>query len=364
MAKSRATNIKIRISVAALYMGKNVYASVKAYSKKGNLLSRSDFQTLAESRDLDELMTRIKNTTYADAVSGVQKPYTSQGIESALRGHLAEVHHSITRTAGDSASMLDAYYMRFMITNLKVILKGKVLGKKQENLEKYLNLRAEELARQRDVVVKALVAKDLEEAVASLGSAKFGEEISKAASAYSSSKNIQIFDTYFDKIIYKQLGKAIQNTRKRDVTRLVGMDVDFYNLLSVVRGKLWGLDDAQIEDLIVSSTPSISRDLLGRMIAAASIHDAFAELSSTRYRMLIPDAEGELDAVAQFERAFEMAIYAASARAFTRMFSLATIIGITKLTSYEVRNMAAIAYAVEQSIPAETTMSKLILKEE
>jgi len=67
-------------------MGKSVYASVKAYSKKGKLLARSDFQTLAESRDLDELMTRIKNTTYADAVSEVQKPYTSQGIESALEG--------------------------------------------------------------------------------------------------------------------------------------------------------------------------------------------------------------------------------------------------------------------------------------
>jgi V/A-type H+-transporting ATPase subunit C len=45
------------------------------------------------------------------------------------------------------------------------------------------------------------------------------------------------------------------------------------------------------------------------------------------------------------------------------MFSLATIVGITKLTGYEVRNIAAIAYAVEQKISSETTMSKLILDE-
>ncbi|MCE2498374.1 MAG: V-type ATPase subunit [Nitrosopumilaceae archaeon] len=342
-------------------MGKSVYASVKAYSKKGKLLARSDFQTLAESRDLDELMTRIKNTTYADAVSEVQKPYTSQGIESALRGHLAEVHHSIARTAGGSSRLLDAYYMKFIITNLKIILKGKVLGKSQEELERHLNLRAEELIKQRDVVVKALVAKDLEEAVASLGSAQFGEDIARAAAAYNDKKNIQVFDTYFDKILYRQLGSAIQGTRELDATRLIGMDVDFYNLLSVARGKLWGLDDAQIEDLIVSSTPLISRELLGRMISAGTVSDAFAELSATRYKVLVPDADNDLDAVARFERAFEMAIYAASARAFTRMFSFATVIGITKLTSYEVRNMAAIAYAVEQGIPAETTMSKLIL---
>ena len=78
-------------------MGKNVYASVKSYSQRGKLLNRSDFQTLAESRDLEELMTRIKNTIYGDAVSDVQKPYSSQGIESGLRGHLADVHYSIAK---------------------------------------------------------------------------------------------------------------------------------------------------------------------------------------------------------------------------------------------------------------------------
>lgn len=343
-------------------MGKNVYASVKSYSQRGKLLKKADFQTLAESRDLEELMTRIKNTIYGEAVADVQKPYTSQGIESALRGHLADVHYSIAKTAGDS-DILDAYYMKFIISNLKQILKGKVLGKSQEEIETHINLRAEELIKQRDIIVKALVSKDLEETVASLNSVQFGEEISKAAALYNEKKNIQIFDTYFDKILYQQLGRALKNTRDRDVIKLVGTDVDFYNLLSVIRGKFWGLDDSQIEDLIVTQTPSVPRELLGRMMSAASVRDTFAELSNTKYKSLIPEVENELDAVAEFERAFEMSLYHSSARAFTKMFSFATIIGITKLTAFEVRNMAAIAYAVEQKIPTETTMSKMILEE-
>ena len=343
-------------------MGKNVYASVKSYSQRGKLLKKADLQTLAESRDLDELMTRIKNTIYGDAISDVQKPYTSQSIESGLRGHLAGVHYSIAKTAGDS-NILDAYYMKFIISNLKQILKGKVLGKSQEEIETHINLRAEELIKQRDVIIKALVSKDLEETVASLNSVQFGDEISKAASLYNETKNIQVFDTYFDKILYQQLGRALKNTRDREVIKLVGMDVDFYNLLSVIRGKFWGLDDSQIEDLIVSQTPSVPKELLQRMMAAATIRDAFAELSNTKYKNLIPDVENELDAVAQFERSFEMALYNSSARSFTKMFSFATIIGITKLTAFEVRNLAAIAYAVEQKIATDITMSKLIVKE-
>ncbi len=342
---------------------KNVYASVKSYSQRGKLLKKADFQTLAESRDLEELMTRIKNTIYGEAVSDVEKPYTSHGIESALRSHLADVHYGIAKTAGDSP-ILDAYYMKFIILNLKVILKGKVLGKSQEDIESYVNLHAEELIKQRDIIIKALVAKDLEEVVASLNAVQFGEEIGKAASLYNETKNIQVFDTYFDKILYQHLGRALKNTRDRDVIRLVGMDVDFYNLLSVIRGKLWELDESQIEDLVVVTTPTAPRELLSRMMAAATVKDALNELSNTRYKSLIPESENELDAVAEFERSFEMAIYHASTRSFTKMFSFATIIAITKLTSFEVRNLAAIAYAVEQKIPTETTMSKLILEEE
>ncbi len=341
---------------------KNVYASVKSYSKRGKLLKKSDFQTLAESRDLDELMTRIKNTIYGDSISEVQKPYTSQGIESALRSHLADTHYSIAKTSGNSG-VLDAYYMKFIVSNLKSILKGKALGKPQEEIETHVNLHAEELIKQRDVVIKALVSKDLEEAVASLNSVQFGEEIAKAAALYSERKNVQIFDTYFDKILIQHLAGAMKNYADKDATKLVGMDVDFYNILSVIRGKFWGLKEEQIQDLIVAQTPT-AKELLGRMIAAATIKDAFNELSNTKYKTIIPQTEKELDAIAEFERAFEMAIYQTAIRSFTKMFSFATIVGITKLTAFEVRNLAAIAFAVEQKIPTEITMSKLILEVE
>ena len=99
-------------------------------------------------------------------------------------------------------------------------------------------------------------------------------------------------------------------------------------------------------------------------MSAATVRDAFNELTTTKYKDLIPQNENELDAIAEFERAFEIAIYENSIKSFTKMFSFATVVGITKLTSFEVRNLAAIAFAVEQKIPTETTMSKLILQAE
>jgi V/A-type H+-transporting ATPase subunit C len=339
-----------------------VFASVKSYSKRGRLLAKSEFQTLAESRDLDELITRIKNTVYADAVSKISKPYTSEKIESALRSNLADVHYSIAKTGGGS-KVLDAYYIKFIIWNLKLILKGRVLGKTQEEIEPQLNLHAEELIKQRDVILKALIAKDLEEIVSSLNSTVFGEDIAKAVALYNDKKNIQIFDIYFDKILVKQLSAALRIAGDKDLARPVGMNIDFYNLHSIVRGKFWGLDDQQIEDLIVSQTSSAPKDLLARMIAAESVKDSLNELSATKYKDLIPQAEEDIDAISEFERAFEMAIYQSAKNTFTRMFSAATSVGITQLTAFEVRNLASIAFAVEQKIPPQTTMSKIIVEE-
>ena len=59
----------------------------------------------------------------------------------------------------------------------------------------------------------------------------------------------------------------------------------------------------------------------------------------------------------------EMGYYKAINGAFSKMFNFATVIGISKLIGYEVRNIGSIAFGVEQKIPVETTMSKLIIKE-
>lgn len=340
-----------------------VFASVKSYSQRGKLLSKAQLQTLAESRDLDELITRIKDTKYGNAVSKLVKPFDAAKIEAALRSELADIHYSISKTAGH-ADVLDAYYLKFIISNLKQILKGKALGKSQEEIEQHLNLHAEELIGQRDIIVKALVSKDLEEVVSSLSSIGFGEEIAKAVSLYNDRKDPQVFDVFLDKILYQQLGSAVRNSRDIELIRFVGMDIDFYNILSILRGKFWDLNEEQIQSLIVTHTPSIPKDFLGKLISSDSVKGVFEELAATRYRDLVPQTEDDLEAVSQFEHSFEMAIYRAANKSFSRMFSFSTIVGIAKLTAYEVRNIAAIAFAVEQKIPPQTTMSRLIVEQE
>ena len=115
--------------------------------------------------------------------------------------------------------------------------------------------------------------------------------------------------------------------------------------------------------MVVSASVNIPNQVMERMMAAESVRDAIDELTTTRYKDLVPETEDEVEAIAEFEHAFEMAYYKAINGAFSKMFSFATVVGISKLIGYEVRNIGAIAFAVEQKIPVETTMSKLIIRE-
>ena len=338
-----------------------VFSSIKSFGTRGNLLSKKELQTFAESRDLNELVTRIKNTSYADSIAKVTTPFTAEKIESPLRSHLAEVHHSLSKSAG-SPDVLNVYYLKFLIWNLKLIFKGKVLGIPYEQIEPKINLHAEELIGRRDIIVRALGSKDIEEAASGLASSEFGEEVTKAVSLYNEKKDLQVFDMYLEKTFLKRLVRAMKRSADKDIVPMVRMDVDFYNLLSVIRGKFWGLEEQQIQDLIVAYTSTVSKDLIQRLVAMESVEDQFGELVDSYYKELIPETNVPIEAISQFERSFEIKIYRLANKTFTKMFSLSTVLGILKLTGYEVRNISAIAYAVQQKIDPQTTLSKLIIE--
>jgi V/A-type H+-transporting ATPase subunit C len=146
-------------------MPSKIFGTVLSHGLRGRMLTKGELQTLAESRDMEELVTRTKNTVYLDALAKLTKPYTAEKVEGALREYMVNMHAKMVTIAGGS-TILDAYFVKYITMDLKLVLKGKALGKTYEELLPKINLRAEELVGRRDLVIKALVAKDLDEAVA------------------------------------------------------------------------------------------------------------------------------------------------------------------------------------------------------
>jgi V/A-type H+-transporting ATPase subunit C len=342
-------------------MPNKIFGTVVAHSLRGKMLSKSELQTLAESRDIEELVTRMKNTVYLDALAKLTRPFTAEKVEGALREHLVNQHAKMVNIANGSA-ILNAYFVRHITWNLKIILKGKAMGRTYEELLPKINLRAEELVGRRDLMVKALVAKDFDEAVNSLAGSEFGEDAKKAAQSYKEKGDVRVFDTYLDHAFYKSLDRAVVfESKLQDAQKLVGIDIDAYNVLAVLRGKYWGLSPADVADLIVTTTTKVSKDTLQKMINTEKIQEAIGELAATTYKDLIPrSAANDIDVIMQLEAGFEKEALKRIMNSFRTVFTIANLLASLKLMGYEIRNLAAIAAGVEQKISADKIMASLV----
>ena len=342
-------------------MPAKIFGTVLSHGLRGRMLTKSELHTLAEARDMDELVTRLKNTIYLEAFAKLSKPYTAEKIEGALKEYLVNAHAKMVNITG-GAGILNAYFVKYITWDLKIILKGKALGKSYEELLAKVNLRAEELVGRRDVAVKALVAKNIEEAVAALSSSEFGEDAAKAAAIYKEKGDLRIFDTYLDHVFYHDLGRAMTaESQSPDVKKVASTDIDSYNVLAVLRGKFWGLSSNDINDLIVTTTPKITRDILQKMINSERTSEAIAELSNTVYDSIIPQsASNDIDAIMQLESGFEAIGLKRVIGSFRTMFSVGIMLGALKLMMVEVRNLSAIASGIEQNVPTETIVTRLI----
>ena len=338
------------------------YATVKAYSLKGKLLCKKTFQTLAESRNLDEFASRLNSTSYSDYIRKIPKPYTSNNIEISFRGKQSELYYMMMSSVGGS-NLLMAYYYKFIFKNLKNIVKGKILGKSQSQIESSIGLRAEELIQRRDVTLKALTSKNIEEVISNFKSYNFGNDVEKALMLYNDLGEIGVIDTFLDKILYQNLADSIKSKADLNLLKLFGTELDLYNITNIVRGKFWNLDDQSINDLLVSHTSSTSDELLSKMISAESLKSSFMELSKTKFSEIIPSEADDIIMINEFERKFDIFLYNSLLKEFANMFKLSTVVSVVRLYDYEIRNLSSISYAIENNISSDIVMSKIIASE-
>ncbi len=335
---------------------------VKSFVIRGNLLSRQTLEGLAESKNLEEMVVKLRGTVYADAVSKLSQPYDIQQMERAFREHLADIHQSLLKVA-PKAKLIAAYYLKYIAGDLKTLLKGKAQKIPDEELSKHIDMYMEELVGRRDLVARALSAEDLNQAVKVLGDSEFGAEAEAALTIYKETGRLQIFDVYIDKAFYRRVVDAYlsENKDEQYVRDIVAVDVDGYNVLAALRGRLWELDPAQIRDLHITPAFDVTQADLRKMIDAESITEAVKILNGTPYRSIPPEGDIDEIAIAKLEDGFRILGYHKAFDPFLwDIHKVSIAVGAVKLSELEVRNISAIAFGVQQHLGVNEIMSQLV----
>jgi len=296
-------------------------------------------------------------------------PFNARRIELALRERLAEVHSSTTQGAG-RYRILQLYYLKNIAWDLKLALKARALNRSYEETVEYLNMKAEELVGRRDLMVKVLSAKDVNEAVTMLSGSEFYSDVERAMAAYGSKGEIRFFDVYIDHAVLSAISKeyslnprlySARSANVNGVSDMVALDIDAYNVLSVLRSKLWGLNEAEVQELVITPARRVSLPTLNSMTGADSVSEA-VKLIESAYHFLVQGAQGEEELIDMVEDSFAKEMRSTASLAFVwQGLSPGTILGLIKLLEFEVSNLAAIAIGVEAGMDPKKILSKLIV---
>ncbi len=343
---------------------KYIVPMVKAFAQKGRSLPRRLLEDLTVSSSLEDLVNTLRMTQYDAELSQVAKPYSADSIELALREHMIRYHYNIMISTSDrlGTELLYAYFRSHLSKNLKIVLRGKALGVSQDKMLGLINLFSEELIGRRNIVVEAMAARDLSEAVDLLKDSEFGEECTRALVDYEQNKNINVFDAYLDKAYYFQIAKAFSALRKRQKAcqGIVILEFDAYNILTILRAKSWGLAPSTSNALLVHIAHGLGSEFLAGLISAESVSDGILLLKGTHYLDPNITASDDNDWIQRMERHFEKMIYQEASKPYLRnMKSLGTVLGSVKLIEMEVKNLAKIAYSIENRVPTDITLASL-----
>jgi V/A-type H+-transporting ATPase subunit C len=347
-------------------MTSRTYVGTKAFAIKGTLLDPSTVTKLAEAASLDELVNRLRATPYSTALSGLSPPYSARKIELALRGRLATVHHTIMQGAG-KYRIIELYYLRNIAWDLKLALKAKALNRTYEETVEYLDMTAEQLVGRRDLLAKVLTAKDVNEAVSMLSGTEFSVDAEKALAAYSTKGEVRFFDIYIEHAVLSAISREYSQNSKlyayrtdaNGVKDIVAVDVDAYNVASVLRAKLWGLRDTEIQELIITPVGRVNTYTLKAMTAAESVTEGVKLLESS-YRFTMQGAPNDEALIDTLEEAFAKELRQTASLAFVwQGLSPGTILAVIRLMDVEVGNLAAIAIGVEAGMDPKQILAKL-----
>lgn len=342
----------------------SLYSIVRSYALKGMLLEYSTYEDLSNSKNLLEMVDRLRTTIYGTVLVEPPKPLNAENLEKIFQTNLIDVEHSLIKYV-PKAGFLESYFLRHLYRNIKTILKARAIGTPYEEITRKINLRAEEYLKIRDLVVKALAEKDLESTVEALRNTPFYKNVQDALEIYQKEKDPLIFDTFLDRSFYERLLgslKKMKRDERKSLQSLLAYDIDGYIITAVLRSRVWNLTPAETRKFMPSSGIKINGRKIEKMIQAANIEEILSELKDTVYEDVLRniDTSSMLSTITSIESWFKEEVIKKARKTFLQeIFKLAVIYSFIKLKEVEVRNLSGIAFGVEYGLTSSQILENV-----
>jgi vacuolar-type H+-ATPase subunit C/Vma6 len=309
------------------------YAAVKASIRKGELMTDQQLTELASSRDLKDLVNRVKEK-YPSLVSVTTQV---KQIEDALTNSYRDEVEQFMKAAPEIASILamakrevdEFEAVEFLKIGLGIIV--------QEGTEGQKRLSKDELLHQ--LVVKG-----------------FSSEVNEATKIYDKYNVPALIDSVFAKQRILKMMNATTDVSSdvlEGLKEYLRLKIDIFNLDILLRGIKNNIDRKALDEVLIYGGGSLPRESLKEVLKQPDLDKVLLLIESTGL--------AKVDSARALERSYEKKISELMSRTYYNGYlETGAVLGYLELKFREIKDIIRIANSVSRGIDPKRIVQEFI----
>jgi vacuolar-type H+-ATPase subunit C/Vma6 len=339
---------------------------VKIGVERSNLLSKEKLQRLTDSKSLAELISELRSTIYAEKLSKLTSPYSTNGLERAFRESFIEVCIKMVKNSPETVSaFLRTYLLKFEHENIKTILRAISIGLQYDDIKSKLYLSVEKFLKREEIILKAAMALQVKLAVEQLQHTIYGPLLSSGLQKYEDTGSTKYFDLLLDEMYYDEFGKTFHNmptNEQKLAFYYVSTKTEMFNILTILRAKLLGYDSHWIRVALSRNFYTVPEQKIEAMLMAEDFKSALEVVEQTRYKKLLTKAESPEKTVSDAEKALKREIFEhAQTTKIGDPFNVGSVMAFIMRKEIELYNLTMISLGTEYKWEKDDILDRLFL---
>lgn len=261
-----------------------VNSKVKAI--KGKMLKENEYLDLLQAKGYENTLRVLKEKTrYGEILKDydIEKLHRGELEVILQRNYAKDFSKFIYYFSGENRNVVKSLYLRWEIEDLKIIIRGKFIGRDRETIERKLVGKSNLSTIDYD---NLLAAKNLDDLFERLKETIYYDHIKNLIKDVKEQGLFRI-ETELDLVYFlnlKKQRKKLDKENKDLISEVIGIEADLINLSWIYRGRqFYNIPPDELFNYIVYDWKKLSEDKLKALCYANSIDDFKSIISETPY---------------------------------------------------------------------------------
>ncbi len=343
------------------------YASVlaKIGAERSGLLSEAKIKTLADSRNLNDFVSQLRDASYQEQFSKITLPLTGRKLERALNENLIELYTKIIKYSPKTVTeYLKLYLLRFEVENVKFLVKATVAKlTPEEKLAKLYPFVGCHI-KKRLILEEAAKASTLIQLLNVFERTVYWCPLSMGLESYNENGSTTCLDVFLDAFFYEHLFELYNYLPSREKVHArfyASLENDSYILLSLLRGKNLNYDSNWLRLAVPHNYFNLAKTGVESIVSATSFDAAYEVALRGPYAKYFKSEGPPEETLAKAEKGFkESLLKNAKSSSITNTFNIGMPLSFMTQRENEVYNLRAVALGIDGALKPDLIRSQLL----